>query len=315
MPIQHALQLTPEFRDYVWGGQRLRPGVVPTAEAWAIYENDRVATGPLVGQTLVEVAAAEGAALLGERVMRQTGVRFPLLVKLLDCAQWLSLQVHPNDEQALRLEGPGFFGKTEAWHILDAAPQAQLIGGVKAGTSAEALADAIRNGTILEVSEYLSVRAGDSIFMRAGTIHALGPGLLVYEVQQTSDLTYRVFDWNRPQTGKRVLHIDKSLAVADPDARAKARPCPPLGDGERQAVITCPYFTLEVLAAHSREIQLDTQGQTFHALTVIEGAARLVIGGQTLTLNRYESAVVPADAGAYTVQPEGNYRMLKSSVE
>ena len=315
MPLKHALQLAPEYRDYVWGGERLRPGFYPTAESWAIYANDRVASGPLAGRTLAEVASEQGPALLGERVVRQTGERFPLLIKLLDCAQWLSLQVHPNDEQAVRLEGPGFFGKTEAWHVLEAEPGAQLIGGVKPGTTAEALAEAIRSGTILDVSEYISVRAGDSIFMRAGTIHALGPGLLVYEVQQTSDLTYRVFDWNRPQTGRRVLHIEKSLAVADPNARAEARPCPPIPDGGRQVVIACPYFTLEVLAAHSRQIRLDTQGQTFHALTVIDGAARLLIGEKSLTLNCYESAVVPADVGAYTLQPAGNCRVLKSSVE
>jgi mannose-6-phosphate isomerase len=248
-------------------------------------------------------------------VARQTGERFPLLIKLLDCAQWLSLQVHPNDEQAARLEGPGYFGKTEAWHVLEAVPGAQLIAGVKPGTRAVALSDAIRSGTILDISQYITVHAGDSIFMRAGTVHALGPGLLVYEVQQTSDLTYRVFDWNRPQTGRRVLHIEKSLAVVDPNARAEARPCPPVPDGGRQVLVTCPYFTLEVLAAHSQEIPLDTLGQTFHALTVIEGAARLLIGEQTLALNRYQSAVVPADVGAYTLQPLGSCRVLKSSVE
>jgi mannose-6-phosphate isomerase len=315
MSLKHALQLTPEFRDYVWGGERLRPGVYPTAEAWAIYENDRVASGPLAGRSLAEVAAAEGLALLGERVVQLTGARFPLLIKLLDCAQWLSLQVHPNDEQAVKLEGPGFFGKTEAWHVLDAAPEARLIAGIKAGTSPEALADAIRNGTILEVAETIDVHTGDSVFMRAGTVHALGPGLLIYEVQQTSDLTYRVFDWNRPQTGRRVLHIEKSLVVANPNARAAAHPCPTLPDAGRAVVVACPYFTLEVLCAHSRAVDLDTQGQTFHALTVIEGSAQLVIVDQVLTLNRYESAVIPADVGPYAVRPLGSCRVLKSSVE
>ena len=120
----------------MWGGDRLRPGHNPTAEAWVIWENDRIETGPLAGKTLGEAAQEFGSALLGQKAVARTGMRFPLLIKLLDCAQWLSLQVHPNDEQALRLEGPGQFGKTEAWHVLEAQAGATLIAGVKPGTGA-----------------------------------------------------------------------------------------------------------------------------------------------------------------------------------
>ncbi len=127
---------------------------------------------------------------MGANTVAHTGTRFPLLIKILDCAQWLSLQVHPDDEAAERLEGPGYFGKTEAWHVLDAAPGAQLIAGMRPDTTAEALAAAIRDGTILDFVQYQDVRAGDTVFMPARTIHTLGPGLLIYEVQQTSDLTY-----------------------------------------------------------------------------------------------------------------------------
>ena len=215
MDLSHALQLVPEYRDYVWGGQRLRPGRL-TAEAWVVYEGDRIASGPLAGRTLAEVAAGDPAGLLGERAVRRTGTRFPLLIKILDCAQWLSLQVHPDDECAVRLEGPGHFGKTEAWHVLDAGPGSQIIAGMRPETTAEALAQAIRGGTILDWVQYQEVRPGDTVFMPTRTIHAYGPGLLLYEVQQTSDITYRVFDWNRPMTRGRILHIDKSLAVADP---------------------------------------------------------------------------------------------------
>jgi mannose-6-phosphate isomerase len=116
----NPFKLTPTYRDYVWGGKRLRPEAEITAEAWVVYEEDRVADGPYVGKTLAEVAELEGEALLGRKAVALTGKRFPLLIKLLDCAAWLSLQVHPNDEQAERLEGPGFFGKTEAWYVIEA---------------------------------------------------------------------------------------------------------------------------------------------------------------------------------------------------
>ena len=309
------LQLNPEYRDYIWGGSRLKPGFAPIAEAWVVYAEDRVAGGPWAGQTLREIAGHSGPALLGQPVMQRTGAQFPLLIKLLDCAQWLSLQVHPNDEQAERLEGPGFFGKTEAWHVLNAEPGAQLIAGLKPGTTADSLAAAIRGGTVIDRAQYLPVKAGDSIFMRPGTIHALGPGLLIYEVQQTSDLTYRVFDWNRPQTGRRVLHIDKSLAVADPAAVGAVRPLPALAANDCQTLVACPYFTLDLVVAESETMTLDTGGLTFHALTVIEGQAEVACGDERVMLQRFESVVVPAASRRYELRPITPCRVLKASVE
>jgi len=312
--LPHALTFSPEYRDYLWGGQRLRPGIL-TAEAWVIYENDRIASGPLAGKTLAEMTAIFGADLLGESVIQRRGPRFPLLIKLLDCNQWLSLQVHPNDQQALKLEGPGQNGKTEAWFILEAIPGAQLIAGLKPGTTAEELAHAIKLGTILDVSQYEKVQTGDTIFMRAGIIHALGPGLLVYEVQESSDLTYRVFDWNRSQTGRRVLHIDKSLAVADPTARSHPLPLPIMQDGQCWSLCQSEYFTLEVINSQTQPLDLDTYGQSFHALTIIEGAARFSSGREHLSLNRFESLVVPAACGTYCLEPQaGGFRALRSSL-
>jgi mannose-6-phosphate isomerase len=312
MNLSLPLQLIPEYRDYLWGGQRLRPGQL-TAEAWVVYAEDFVATGPLAGRTLAEVATQDPVGLLGERTVAHTGSRFPLLIKILDCAQWLSLQVHPDDETAERLEGPGYFGKTEAWHVLDAEPGARLIAGMRPETTAEALAAAIRNGTILDWVQYQDVSPGDTVFMPARTIHALGPGLLIYEVQQTSDLTYRVFDWNRPATPVRPLHIEKSLAVADPSASAPARPAPVLAAGEQAELAGCPYFPLELILGGERSIAGDTASQTFHALTVIEGAAEVVAREGALRLNRFDSAVIPAACGAYEIRPLGGCRVLEAS--
>ena len=311
LDIPHILQLAPEYRDYVWGGQRLRPGQL-TAEAWVIYEQDRVISDPWAGYTLAELCSRHGAALLGGRTMQRTGGRFPLLIKLLDCAQWLSLQVHPNDEQAIRLEGPGQSGKTEAWHILDAEPEAQIIAGLKPGTTVAALAQAVRDGSILDIAQFLNVGSGDTVFMRAGTVHALGPGLLIYEVQQTSDLTYRLFDWNRPQMGGRVLHIEKSLAVADPGITGQATVCPTLRDGDCQVLCRSDYFTLEILNSVTKKLESDTQGEAFHALTVTSGSVRLVAGDEMVTLNSYDSVVIPAGAGSYRLEPLGGFRALRS---
>lgn len=314
MTLNSFLKLSPEYRDYVWGGDRLRPGHNPTAEAWVIWENDRIEAGPLAGKTLGEAALEFGPALLGEKAVARTGMRFPLLIKLLDCAQWLSLQVHPNDEQALRLEGPGQFGKTEAWHVLEAQPDAKLIAGVKPGTGAMKLADSILSGTVTEYSQYVDITQGDTIFMPAGTLHALGPGLLIYEVQQTSDWTYRVYDWGRPQTEKRRLHIEKSIQVTRPDFTAPVMPMPAYGDGSQHTLVQCEYFTLELLSASSRFIELDTRGETFHAITVIEGKARLQHGDGNIVLEKLQTVLVPANLGEYQFHPLENCRALKSSV-
>lgn len=314
MALNSFLKLIPEYRDYVWGGDRLRPGNKPTAEAWVVWEEDRIENGILAGKILREAAIEYGPALLGEKAIARTGLRFPVLIKLLDCAQWLSLQVHPNDEQSVRLEGPGQFGKTEAWHVLESQPDSKLIAGVKPDTSSEELDDAIRNGTILEHAQYANVSQGDTVFMPAGTLHALGPGLLIYEVQQTSDWTYRVYDWGRPETETRRLHIDKSIQVTRHDFSAPVIPVPSVGDGTCDVLVQCEYFTLELLAASSHVIDLDTRGETFHAVTVIDGKARLQADNESIELEKFQTALIPASAGKYQFQPLGNCRALKSSL-
>lgn len=313
-PLQTVLLLTPEYRSYVWGGHRLKPDGSLVAEAWVVYAGDRIANGPCAGRTLGELATEYGSTLLGRKVVARFGTRFPLLIKLLDCAQWLSLQVHPNDEQAVQLEGAGHVGKTEAWHILDAAQDATIIAGIKPGVAPEAFAHSVRDGTILDHVQYVPVKPGDTVYMPAGTVHALGPGLLVYEVQQASDITYRVFDWNRPPTAGRVLHIDQSLAVANPGAAGQARPLPPLQDGEARTLCECPYFTLQMLDATNASVELDTAGESFHALTVIEGALSLATGNESLLLERFETVLAPASCGRYRLEPRGHVRVLWASV-
>ncbi len=314
MSLNSFLKLTPAYRDYVWGGERLRPGHYPTAEAWVVWEDDVIESGSLAGKTLSEAAAQFGEALLGAKAMSRTGTRFPLLIKLLDCAQWLSLQVHPNDQQAVELESEGQFGKTEAWHILDSKPGAKLIAGVKPNTSSKVLADSIRNGTVIDHVQYSDVKQGDTVFMPAGTLHALGPGLLVYEVQQTSDWTYRVYDWGRPATEKRPLHIEKSIQVTRADFTAPVTSSPETGDGTSHKLVQCDYFTLELLSAQTNAIDLDTKGETFHTITVIEGKAALLAGSEQMELDKFQTAVIRANVGRYQFKPLTNCHALKSSV-
>ena len=299
--FNRPLQLVPEYKDYVWGGSRLRAGISPTAEAWVVYEGGVVSTLPFAGKSLAELAAAYPVELLGERSLESAGARFPLLIKLLDSADWLSLQVHPNNEQALRLEGPGFQGKTEAWHVVEAAPEAQIIAGFRSEVSSAAVSEAIREGNLLDYTQYLTVRSGETLFIPPGTLHSIGPGLLLYEVQQSSNLTYRVYDWDRPQVGGRVLHIEKSLEVVDPSLHPQMVPAPHLRDGERQVLVSNRYFTLEMLFAQTQRLNLNTQALSFHALTILEGAGTIRTQTGSLRIKRFESALIPAACGAYEV--------------
>lgn len=314
LKLNSFLKLVPSYRDYVWGGDRLRPGHNPTAEAWVVWEEDQIESGPLAGKTLGEAATEFGEALVGTKAVHHTGTRFPLLIKLLDCAQWLSLQVHPNDKQAVELEGVGQFGKTEAWHILEAKPDATLIAGLKPGTSPESLANSIRDGSIIDHVKYAEVKAGNTVFMPAGTLHALGPGLLVYEVQQTSNWTYRVYDWGRPQTKARQLHIEKSIQVTQADFQPPIISMPECGDGSQEKLIECEYFTLEILCTSTKAIPLDTKGESFQAITLIDGQAILQAGNERLELDTFQTAVIPASTGSYQFEPLTSCRALKSSL-
>ncbi|MHA0036130.1 type I phosphomannose isomerase catalytic subunit [Deinococcus sp. PESE-13] len=304
MSFQSPLQLRAKAVERVWGGQRLAESAQPVGELWAIGEDNVVAAGPFQGRTVADLAAEFPTELLGSAAQES---RFPLLIKLLDCADWLSLQVHPNDEQAARLEGPGMLGKTEAWHILEAEPGARLIAGIASGTEPEDLRAAILAGQVIDRAVYREVSAGDSLMIPAGTVHALGPGLLLYEVQQSSDLTYRIYDWDRPATTGRALHLVQSAEVS---RAVTAEPRPLAAAAGAQEVLRCDYFVLERLTATGTSLERDTAGQSFHALTVIRGEAFLQVGEQSWPLQQYESVLLPASLGRYELS--GDFEVLSS---
>ena len=314
MTILQPFHLLPEYRDYVWGSDRLRPGHSPTAEAWVVYEKDIIADGNFAGRSLGDVATETSADLLGARAVQKTGVRFPLLIKLLDCAQWLSLQVHPNDAQALALEGPGFFGKTEAWYVVEAEPDAEILCGLKKPVGRESLSTIIQENKLLEHLRRMQVHTGETIFIQPGMLHALGPGLLIYEIQQTSDLTYRVWDWDRPASAGRKLHIEQSLAVIDPNAVAIALSQPPAKEAAVHRLVECEYFRLEKIEGQHCRFESDTRGETFHALTVIQGQARIESREWQGRLAKYETLLVPAASFSYTIIPEPETQILRASI-
>jgi mannose-6-phosphate isomerase len=315
-PVQSLLALEPQYRERVWGGDHLRRSDPPIGEAWVAFGDSRVTSGSASGSTIDQLAAEHGPALLGDPVVQGFGAHFPLIVKLLDTAEWLSIQVHPDDAQARAMVGPTENGKTEAWYFLETPADARILAGVRSGVSERALAAAIRSGRILDIAVEVPVEAGSSILIPAGTLHSLGPGLLVCEVQQASDITFRAWDWNRPQSPGRRLHVEESIAVM-----RTAGPCEQHRptSGRRTGVAraeSCRYFEMELATVVAGEpLETDTAGTSFHSLTAIDGAAELECHTETVRLGRFETALVAASAGGYRVTASGSRAtLLRASV-
>ena len=300
----------------IWGGTTLaawlnlpEPRPERLGETWQVYDQNRIVNGALAGRTLGEVSQAYGAALVGTRTVARYGADFPLLAKFIDAADRLSIQVHPDDAYAhQRAAATGFHGKTEAWYILSAAPGATVIYGLARGSSRAECAAAIAAGRVEDLMHRLPVQAGDVIFVPAGTVHAIEAGIVLFEIQQKSDLTYRVYDFGRRDaaTGQpRALHLDQALDVMDyrPAARAAISPLE-LGAG-RVLLVACPYFALEAWTVVGAQAATTDPG-TFEILTVLAGAGSLRAPSATdgLPLERGLSVILPATLGAYTVQPE-----------
>ncbi len=304
----------PILKERVWGGTRLGRHTPPYGEAWIVSDQSPIGSGPFLWKTLSEAVAAAPAEILGQSVFDREGAIFPLLIKLLDPADWLSIQVHPDDALAAELEGPGFRGKTEAWYVLEADPGAELIAGVRPGIASEDVLSVIRNGSLEVLLERHPVREGDALLVEAGLIHALGPGVFIYEVQQSSDLTYRVSDWGRPSSAGRALHIEQSARAAKPELRPQFAPMVKRLPNGSFPVLDCQFFDLELVDSEGIAIERDTELRSFAAVTLIQGSAHLVSAGDRILLERYRSAIVPAATGRYRLEGSAPFRALVSTV-
>lgn len=311
----YPLELDRFLSPRLWGGERLLSfldlshpeGDEPLGESWQIYGANRVLNGPYQGRTLDEVTAELGAALIGTVASEHYGDTFPLLAKFIDAADKLSIQVHPDDRYAHEHEAAsGFHGKSEAWLILDAAPDAYITWGFKDALTPDEVKAAAREGRLEPHLNAVPVKAGDVIYNPAGTVHAIGAGIFLFEIQQASDLTYRLYDYGRTDSrGKpRDLHLDRALEVADltPGERARVTP-KPLGEGKTELLKT-EHFATErwEVAGERRETTAPTSAEL---LTVLSGELTLRAGDTELTLAQGQSCVLPAALGDYSLAGEG----------
>ena len=312
-------QPAPILKRIRWGGTKLgsllgKPLGEGTdwAESWEVADHGDdqtvVTAGPYAGWPLARLVAERPAELFGRHATKSDGsprTQFPLLIKFLDAADTLSVQVHPNDAQAVTYD-PAENGKTEAWVIVDAEPGAALYAGLKPGTDAAALRAASEAGTVEDLLHRFEVSAGDCVFIPAGTVHAIGAGVVLAEIQQSSDLTFRLYDWGYrdPDGNPRQIHLDESIACTDfsrgPVDPVTPRPLPgPAGRSER--LVAGDYFVIDRHTADG-PFALPADDR-FRVLMTLAGAATLAGGPESVELTPGKTVLVPAACGGLTVEP------------
>jgi len=311
----YPLLLEPVYKDYIWGGNRMaqRYGRENTpdicAESWEITDRPEgmstVINGPLKGKTLRELVETMGPQLVGSSCSKSV---FPLLIKIIDAKQDLSVQVHPNDDNAHTTGGQP---KTEMWYVLDGEPNAKIYAGLKPGVTQESFEAAMAGGELETVAlAEVPARPGRAIFVPGGRVHAIGAGCLLLEIQQNSDTTYRVYDWGRVgHDGKpRETHLEQAMQVIDWEHAAPEvvppRPLDTQGPNPWYAIIQCPFFNTVRVELHEPE-EVSHDGSSFHALFVTKGTALIGANGVMASASAGTSCLVPAAATDYTLTPVG----------
>ncbi len=315
------VRLTPAFKDYIWGGTRLRDDfgkqcdLEKIAESWELSchkdGSSVVSTGEYAGLTLAEYIEKKGRDILGENCRKFEN--FPILIKLIDAKDNLSVQVHPDNEYALRVEGE--YGKTEMWYVVDCDEGAQLLYGFTKEISKEEFAARIADNTLLEVTNSVPVKKGDVFFIRSGTLHAIGKGILIAEIQQNSNTTYRIYDYGRVgKDGKpRELHVEKAKEVTSlkpaqpyPESPAVSK------DGYTEKLLSsCEYFTTYALEVDGKAV-LAADKSSFVSLLILDGEGA-VRGDDTVDFKKGDSIFIDAGTGEFTV--DGKCSLVLTRIE
>ncbi len=312
--LHKPMLLSPAGKDYLWGGRRLVEefgkswGEGPLAESWECSTHPEgpslIVSGPWKGRTLAELVQAYPGVLGRHGEKQGEGPSFPVLVKLIDAAKDLSIQVHPDDAFAREQEGEP--GKIELWYILDAAPEAELIYGFIREVTPQQVRMAAEKGTIVDYVQRIPVKKDDVFLVRPGTVHAIGKGVLLAEIQENSNITYRLYDYERRDKDgqKRALHLDKALQVLDykasPPVRQQMRLLRYTPGAAQESLCQCPYFQVDrVLLSGALSWQVGSSG--FQILLILEGVAQL---GE-LTGRKGDCIFIPADAGEVNLRGKG----------
>ncbi|MBO4965625.1 MAG: class I mannose-6-phosphate isomerase [Muribaculaceae bacterium] len=315
---------TPILKHKVWGGNRilsfkeLDSGAEGIGESWEISDipgsESVVCGGKDAGKTLSQLVKEYGADLLGARNYRTYGDSFPLLVKFIDARDRLSVQVHPDRDTAARYGFPR--GKAEMWYVVDAEKNSGLINGLNGISDAENLRRSLSEGTIMQQLNMLEARPGDAFYIPAGRVHALGEGILVCEIQESSDVTFRIYDYDRPDTdGKlRELHVEEACESIDfVNPRGGAIDYVALHNVPVR-LVSSPFFTTNLLQLSSEIVRDYSELDTFVILVATAGRATVSGGTETISLRQGDSLLIPASARGVTITPEGDFSALETFI-
>lgn len=298
----YPLQFQPILKERIWGGEKLKTVLnkaiesATTGESWELstVEGDVsiVANGVLKGKSLLEVIDEAPNEILGTAVYQKFGKQFPLLFKYLDAREDLSIQVHPND--ALAKERHNSFGKTEMWYIMQADDDARIIVGFKEKSNANEYVENLENKSLLSILDDVKVKSGDVFFLETGTVHAIGAGLVVAEIQQTSDITYRIYDFDRvdAQGNGRELHIDQALDAINYDKVDTYKEYTKEVN-QSNVVVDCPYFTTNFVPLDG-EVSVEKSGDTFTVYMCVEGSFELDYNGVRYSYKKGDTVLIPA---------------------
>jgi mannose-6-phosphate isomerase len=323
MNALYPLKFKPVFDDRVWGGDKIRTimGLDFTphdrcAEAWALSgvegKQTAVDNGFLAGNEINDLVEIYMDELVGGKVFDTTGDVFPLLIKFIDAREWLSIQVHPDDDLAQKRDMPN--GKTEMWYVIQADENAELISGFRKKVTQQLYLQHLQKKTLPEILNFEKVKAGDVFYMPAGRIHALGPGILLAEIQQTSDATYRIYDWDRlDKNGKgRELHTDQALAAIDFNVYPEYKIRYASRLNETSELVTCPYFTTNLLELAQPLQKNYEELDSFVIYICLEGSMMLKYNGEEkLPVIGGEVVLVPASMDTVEIYPGGKVKFME----
>ncbi|HWR35598.1 MAG TPA: type I phosphomannose isomerase catalytic subunit [Clostridia bacterium] len=308
----YPLLLIPHFDERVWGTRDLAPvysrvvGKEPIGEVWLTGDQCRVANGPLSGQTLSDLCRTYRTELVGDVAPQPD--RFPLLIKFLFPKQKLSVQVHPDDQTAQRIGQP--WGKTECWYVMRSVAGAKVALGLKPGTTREAFREAIEQKRAEELLNWVDVKVGDMIYVDAGTVHAIAPGSILIETQQSSDITYRLYDYGRP----RELHISEGLAAMQETTGAGKVHAQEI-DGHKMLVASPCFIVEQFSVAEQTTFTAEPGKSSAQVLVGLDGCGVVECeSAQPVSFNRGEAVLIPASVRQFALRPQWNLEMLRMRV-
>lgn len=303
----YPLQFTPILKERIWGGTKLKTYLNKpitsdiTGESWELSgvsgDVSIVANGTYRGVSLNDLITQFPDELMGKKVHEQFGFEFPLLFKYLDAREDLSIQVHPNDELARARHNS--FGKTEMWYVMQADPESELIVGFKKDSNAVEYLEHLNNNTLTDLLDYKPVQKGDVFFLQTGTVHAIGAGMVIAEIQQTSDITYRLYDFDRTdaQGNKRELHVDLALDAINYQ-RTEAERLYRQQENIANNIVDCPYFTTNYIPLNGKK-KVARSLDSFVVYMCTEGIFELIFNGQTYSYQTGDTILIPAAMNQY----------------